>query len=527
MPPRCCPAAFAAHLIILFTGFLSAQSPGTDPKLRGCWIATVDNIDWPSRPGLSAERQRLEFDSMLNVLGAAGINAVFVQVRPAADALYPSGSAPWSRFLSGKEGTPPTPIYDPLAYMIQAAHSRGMAFHAWLNPLRATTNLDTHALAPTHPFRALDPKKREEWFFRYGQRYYFNPARAAVRHHIAMVVQDIVERYDVDGIHFDDYFYPYKEKGQTLPDQHLFRADPRGYAHIDDWRRDNINRLIESVQTAIRRANPRVQFGISPFGVWRNRTTDPRGSDTQAGVTAYDDLYADVLTWLQNGWIDYVAPQIYWSTAYKPAAYMHLCQWWADNCYGKKVYVGHAAYKMGNAPKSDPSWNDPAQLALQVRSLRHYENICGSIFFSAKSLLKNPMGIQDSIRQLAAEALQNVAAIGQKPLSPPASPDIYHIEGDRNAIRVSWHTPHPARGQEIPRQYALYRFPTGAPVDTADARFRVYMSPPGQTACVYHDHSVAPGQTYTYLVVSYNHLQQPGPQSPPRTVKKTKKGIKT
>jgi uncharacterized lipoprotein YddW (UPF0748 family) len=525
MPARCRLAVLAAQLITLLWGTLAAQAPTTDPELRGCWIATVNNIDWPSRPGLSAERQRMEFDSMLNVLRATGINAVFVQVRPAADALYPSASAPWSRFLSGREGAPPTPLYDPLAYMIQAAHSRGMTFHAWLNPLRATTNLDTLALAPTHPLRALDPQKRKSWFFRYGQRYYFNPANAAVRHYIAMVVQDIVQRYDVDGIHFDDYFYPYKENGQTLPDKHLFDADPRGFTRIADWRRDNINRLIESVHTVIRTTNPSVQFGISPFGVWRNRENDPRGSDTRAGVTAYDDLYADVLTWLQQGWIDYVAPQIYWSTTYKPAAYIHLCQWWAANCYGKKVYIGHAAYKLGNAPASDPGWNDPAQLALQIRTLRNYEHICGSIFFSAQSLLKNPLGLQDSIRQLASETLQTIAGMGQKTLSPPAAPAIYHLEGDRHSIRVSWHTPHPGKDREIPRYYALYRFPASEPVNLADTRFRLYVSPPGQTACVYNDLTVAPKQRYTYIAVGYDHLHRAGPQSPPKTVKKTKKGI--
>jgi uncharacterized lipoprotein YddW (UPF0748 family) len=310
-------------LYLLTATILSAQS-STAPasEMRGVWIASVANIDWPSQAGLSTERQQFELDSMLDVLQGMGMNTVFLQVRPNGDALYPNKYAPWSKWLTGKQGTPPAPYYDPLAYAITGAHKRKMELHAWLNPYRATFDGDTASLAPSHMFKALPSEYRNQWLFKYGNRYYFNPANPNVVDHLVEIVGDIVTRYNVDGIHFDDYFYPYKEAGETLNDYNEFASYSRGFTNIEDWRRDNVNRLIQGVNTKVKKIKPWVKFGVSPFGVWRNKDKDPvRGSDTRAGITCYDDLFADVLLWLEKDWIDYVAPQLYWSIGFAPADY--------------------------------------------------------------------------------------------------------------------------------------------------------------------------------------------------------------
>ena len=265
-------AAFAA---LSLAQSLHAQSNLPAAEMRGVWISTVGNIDWPSAPGLTPERQRMEFDSLLDVLKAMGMNAVFVQIRPAGDAFYPSGTVPWSKYLTGSQGQAPDPYYDPLDFMIKAAHSRRMEFHAWFNPYRASFDLDTASLAPTHPLRALPNNRKAEWFFRYGQRFYFNPASALVQQHLINVVKEVVLRYDIDGVHFDDYFYPYKEPNETLQDYNDFAANPRGFSQIEDWRRDNVSRLIEGVSKMIKSYKPYVRFGVSPFGVWRNADQDP------------------------------------------------------------------------------------------------------------------------------------------------------------------------------------------------------------------------------------------------------------
>lgn len=381
----------------------AAQNNDAVPRteMRGVWIATVANIDWPSRPGLSAKQQKAEFDSLLNVLKSMNMNTVFVQVRPAGDAFYPSKLAPLSAFLTGKQGKQPDdPAYDPLAYMVAAAHRRGMEFHAWMNPYRATWDSDTAALDKKHPMKWLPPSKKNAWFFRYGKKWYFNPANQEARNYLVNVVREVVTNYDVDGIHFDDYYYPYKEPGQNLDvalnDYKDFKLASKAFTDIHDWRRDNVSQLVSSVSEAIHDIRPEVQFGVSPFGVWRNKNQDPDGSDTRAGITCYDDSYADVLLWLQKDWIDYVAPQLYWSIGYQPADFRVLLEWWGKKTKGKKLYVGHAAYKV-NSAINDPNWKDPKEITRQIGLVRTNPDASGSIFFSLNTLLKNETGIRASL----------------------------------------------------------------------------------------------------------------------------------
>jgi uncharacterized lipoprotein YddW (UPF0748 family) len=508
---------------LLFTQ-LSGQAPTAE--LRGAWIASVANIDWPSQPGLSSERQKYELDSMLDVLKGMGMNAVFMQIRPNGDALYPNTYAPWSKWLTGKQGTPPSPYYDPLDYAIKAAHSRKMELHAWLNPYRATFDGDTTGLALTHLFKSLPPDYRKQWMFKYGNRYYLNPANPSVIDHLTEIVGDVITRYNVDGIHFDDYFYPYKEAGESLNDYAEFVSYPRGFTNIDDWRRDNVSRLIEKVSKRIKQQKPYVKFGISPFGVWRNKDKDPvRGSDTKAGLTCYDDLYADVLLWLEKDWIDYVAPQLYWSIGFAPADYQKLVGWWGKNTYGKHLYIGQATYKVGNS-NNDPNWNLPSQTSNQVALNRSSAPVKGSIYFSAKQLLKNPLGVADTLRNnlYAYNALQ--PAMDYRSTTTAATPRVCHLKGTPSTIKLGWHACNLSATNEVPYYFAVYRFFGKELGDFSDPANLISITEFNTEDWVFEDKRVYAGEYYTYVVVGLNRYHVPGYSSNPILVKKTKKKVR-
>lgn len=372
---------------IINTGLAQAQ-----PEFRAAWIATVENIDWPSRRGLPVEQQKQEFINLLEMHRGNGLNAVVVQVRPATDAFYPSPYEPWSEYLTGRQGQPPTPYYDPLAFMIEETHKRSMEFHAWINPYRAVFNTARSSIAPNHP-----TKTNPQWFVNYGDAAkntrYFDPGIPEARQFVTNVIRDIVKRYDVDGIHFDDYFYPYRIAGKEFPDAASY-AKYGGGMRKDVWRRANVDSIIVMLHRVIREEKPWVKFGISPFGVWRNKSQDPRGSNTQAGQTNYDDLYADILLWLEKGWIDYVAPQLYWEIGHDKADFLTLLDWWSKNTYGKHCYIGLAPYRAG----SNSAWRNPNQLPKQIAAIRSTPNMHGQIYFSSKSFVSNPNGWNDSLR---------------------------------------------------------------------------------------------------------------------------------
>jgi uncharacterized lipoprotein YddW (UPF0748 family) len=359
------------------------------PEFRGVWVATVDNIDWPAKGDYNSDSQKVAFLRLLDMHHHNGMNALIVQVRPSADAFYPSPYEPWSEWLTGKQGLPPSPYYDPLAFMITETHKRGMEFHAWINPYRATFNINTSSISATHITR-LHP----EWFLTYGDKRYFDPGNREVQRYVAGVVRDIVSRYPVDGIHFDDYFYPYRIPGREFPDQEKYLQYGNGM-NKDDWRRSNTDSIILLLSQVIKEENPKCQFGISPFGVWRNADMDSvNGSLTHAGQTNYDDLYADILLWLKKGWIDYVAPQLYWEFGNKAAPYEVLLDWWSKHSFGKNCYIGLGIYKAN----SNTAWKDKTQLPRQIELLRNTPNIQGMIFFSSRSFEKNPNGWSDSLR---------------------------------------------------------------------------------------------------------------------------------
>jgi len=383
--------------ILLFITFLSqttiAANKTFSPKreFRGVWIATVFNIDWPSAPGLPISIQKEEAVNMLNRLKADGINAVILQVRPEADAFYKSKYCPWSRYLTGTQGQ--YPDYDPLAFWIKECHKRNIELHAWLNPLRIAmhTNdkLSTTNIAFQHP----------EWVIEYGNKLYLDPGIPQVRAYLTAVVQELVSKYDIDAIHFDDYFYPYPTGNTPFPDQKIFMEYSGGlpYNRISDWRRNNINQLIQQISQTIKKTKPWVKFGISPFGVWRNHSTDPEGSLTKAGITNYDDLYADILLWAQQGWIDYIIPQVYWCIGNPAADFKTLVKWWSEHKYNCNLYIGQSIYKA--TPSSTKSeWRHPQEIPNQIRLMRETPGIGGSAFYSAKWLKKNSLGLENYLQ---------------------------------------------------------------------------------------------------------------------------------
>ena len=378
--------------LILLGAFGQPQQPQPLYEFRGVWIATVDNIDWPQKGQFNVDSQKADFIRQLDLHVRNGMNAVIVQVRPATDAFYPSTYEPWSQWLTGQQGRPPVPFYDPLQFMIEESHKRGLEFHAWLNPYRANFSIGRASIAPAHITR-LHP----EWFLNYGGTTYFDPGNKAGQQWVVNIVKDIVGRYDVDAIHMDDYFYPYRISGREFPDAASYAADPRGLSR-DDWRRSNVDTIIYRLSTEIKQVKPWVKFGISPFGVWRNQEKDSLGSATQAGQTNYDDLYADILLWLENGWIDYVAPQLYWERGFKRAAFEVLIDWWSKHTYGRHMYIGQGIYRALETSPSSRAWKNPQELPEQIKLLRNYPTIQGSVYFSSKTFDSNPNGWVDSLR---------------------------------------------------------------------------------------------------------------------------------
>lgn len=377
-------------IIFNFSIFFFHLSAQPKYEFRGVWVATVTNIDWPSSKYLSTDSQKTEFIKLLDMHQRNGMNAIIAQIRPATDAFYPSQYEPWSEWLTGTQGKPPMPYYDPLEFMITETHKRGMEFHAWMNPYRSEFSIGKSSIAPTH-ITKLHP----DWFLKYGNTKYFDPGNKEVQRFVTNVVRDVVSRYNLDAIHFDDYFYPYRIAGKEFPDSASFSKYGNGLSK-ETWRRSNVDSIILMLSKAIKKENNFCKFGISPFGVWRNSDKDPEGSNTKAGVTNYDDLYADILLWLKNKWIDYVAPQLYWEFSQPKVPFATLIYWWANHSYGRHLYIGHGVYKAFEAKSG--AWKNPNELPNQIKKVREYPQVQGSIYYSSKIFARNPKGWNDSLR---------------------------------------------------------------------------------------------------------------------------------
>ncbi len=508
--------------ITAFSQMALAQVDVPKRELRGVWVATVNNIDFPKVPTTNGVAQKEQWKKMVERFKEMGLNAVFVQIRPTADAFYASEFVPWSKFLTGEQGTAPVPSYDPLAYMTKVAHDNGMDFHAWINPYRATMDLDTMSLSPWHVFY-----KHRDWLVEYGNKFYMNPGIPEVRKHIVSVVEEITANYDIDGIHMDDYFYPYPIQGKAFNDSLQYETYGELYGSLEDWRRNNNDQLIEALAVAIKQKKPYLKFGVSPFGVWRNKSTDPIGSETTAGAQSYDDLYADVVTWLENGWIDYVAPQIYFNIGYPPADYEILLKWWRRYAGTQKLVIGQAAYKVGANPVQ--AWQETDEIPDQIKMNRSYDDVKGSIFFSAKSLLNNPLGISDSLSgtYFVGNAITPFDTEGE---IQPNTPKLKKVKGSAKGVKIKWKPNKPSItngfGLLPPDYYLIYRWTGEQNIDTERATSILKVTKREKKLKKYFDTTTLDGEIYTYAVSAVNRFGNESKLSEAIIVKRVQGKIK-
>ncbi|MFF6878949.1 glycoside hydrolase family 10 protein [Streptomyces sp. NPDC012474] len=384
--------AFAVAALSAFTMMPQASAAtgrrggAPDSEMRGVWIATVANRDWPSKAGLTASQQRAELLTHLDTAVRNRLNTVFFQVRPTADALWPSPYEPWSQYLTGTQGKDPG--WDPLGTAVEEAHARGLRLHAWFNPYRVATHADPTRLAASHPAR-----ENPDWVVTYGGKLFYDPGLPEVRAFVEDAMLDAVAKYPVDGVHFDDYFYPYPVAGQSFDDDAAYDEHGGGFPDRAAWRRDNIDRLVRETADRIKEVRPDARFGISPFGVWRNAATDPLGSDTRAGVETYDDLHADTRKWVREGWIDYIVPQLYWNIGFAAADYAKLVPWWAEVANGSptQLYVGEALYKAGD-PAQPAAWQEAGELSRHLTLAGEYPQVRGHAYFAAKDVASDRLG---------------------------------------------------------------------------------------------------------------------------------------
>jgi uncharacterized lipoprotein YddW (UPF0748 family) len=435
----------------------------TTPKrdLRAIWIASVANIDWPSKTGLSPDAQRAELTGYLDLAQQQLHNAVILQVRPTADAFWPSDVEPWSHWLTGTQGKDPG--WDPLGFAVDAAHERGLELHAWFNPFRVSQGTNRDALSPEHPGR-----QHPEWVVEYGGKLYYNPGLPEVRDLSVRAILDAVRKYDVDAVHFDDYFYPYPVAGKEFDDAEAYATHGNGLS-LADWRRKNINDFMLALGRGIKKVRPTTQFGVSPFAIWRNSSTDPEGSDTQAGAETYDDLYADTRKWVREEWIDYIVPQIYWSRTFAVANYDKLARWWVDQVKGTRVhlYIGQANYKVG--ANADTAWNNPNELSSHLELNSQLPQIQGNMYFSAKVVRANPLDSTGIINRTwyTRPALTPASPWLDDRSGPPRALPKVHRRTANGRTTLSWNG---ARTDAT--SYVVYRVPgkRAKPCDLADAR---------------------------------------------------------
>ncbi|OUP53308.1 hypothetical protein B5F17_04700 [Butyricicoccus pullicaecorum] len=372
-------ALVLACVLTLMTPAFAAGTPSASEEMRGVWVSSVYNLDYPSSPTTDPDKLKAEADEILDNCVKWGLNAVFLQVRPSGDALYKSDLFPWSKYLTGSVGTAPQDGFDPLEYWVEAAHKRGLELHAWINPYRITRGKDTewNSLPSTHP-----AKMNPYWVVKYSDgNYYFNPGIPEVRDLVTRGAVEIVQNYDVDGLHMDDYFYP----GTDFNDAATYQKYGSSFSNIADFRRDSVNQLVAQLDTAVHNIDPDIQFGISPSGIWANKSTDPRGSNTN-GSEHYVSSYADSLYWIENGLVDYIIPQIYWEIGHKLADFATLADWWNDAVAGSDVhlYIGMGAYRCADNPTG--VWTTTAPLFDSLAYLENKDNVGGCVFFRYGSI---------------------------------------------------------------------------------------------------------------------------------------------
>ncbi len=428
-------------LIIIFNAtILLSQSITPKRDFRGAWVATVTNLDWPSSRNLTTSAQQEELISLFNELERININAVIFQIRTECDALYDSPYEPWSYWLTGSQGKAPNPYYDPLEFAIQEAHKRGLELHAWFNPYRAEKKINAYTTSIDH-VTALHP----DWVITIGDFKFLNPGLPQVRDYVKTIVSDVATRYDIDGVHFDDYFYPYPPNQITTQDQQTFSEFPRGFTNIGDWRRDNVNELLRMISDTLKTIKPHVKFGMSPFGIYR-----PENPPGISGLDAYNTIYCDALAWIEDKSIDYLSPQLYWPFS-GGQDYGKLLPWWASKVDDRHLYPGQALYRAGSWPIGE--------VPRQIRLNRATTNTYGNIFFRAQNLFANPNGTTDSLTE---NYYKNKALLPQMSWKDNVTPNNptnlrYAPLADVRGNGILWDAPSPASDGDTASMYVVYQ----------------------------------------------------------------------
>ena len=459
-------------------------------EFRGAWIQCVNG----QFQGMSTQTMQQTLISQLDVLQRDGVNAIIFQVRPECDALYASKLEPWSRFLTGQQGRAPQPYWDPLEWMINQCHRRGMELHAWINPYRALTK-GTKEIASTH-IAVRQPQN----CFEYDGLTILNPGIPANRDYICQVARDIVTRYDIDGIHMDDYFYPYPAAGQTIPDAAQFRQFGSHFSNIGDWRRNNVNLFIEQFYKTVHDAKPWVKVGISPFGIYRNKKSSAKGSDTN-GLQNYDDLYADVLLWVDKGWLDYCVPQIYWEIGNRAADYKTLINWWANNAAKRHLYIGEDVER--TVKNSDPQ--HPSQHQQEAKYLLNQQlkpAVKGTVLWYAKAVVDNVGSYGDQLRTRywRTPTLQPTMSYISK--TAPRRVRKLKAVWTSDGYMLFWTAPRGTGWKREARQYVVYRFAKGEKVNTDDASHIVAVTPNNYYKLPYDFGK----EKFTYVVTALDRL---------------------
>ncbi|OZV77236.1 glycosyl hydrolase [Micromonospora echinospora] len=531
-PANAAPAADAPTTIASADCTIDPATPKR--QFRAMWIASVTNIDWPTKTSWTAPdriaTQKAEYLAWLDLAERLNHNAVVVQIRPTADAFWPSPHEPWSEYLTGVRGQDPG--WDPLAFLVAESHKRNLEFHAWFNPYRISmpapggAGADINQLAPNHPAR-----QHPEWTFAYppdgvaGSRLYYNPGIPEVREFVQTAMMDAVERYDIDGVHFDDYFYPYPSGTHQVPDDATFAEHNRGIADKADWRRDNINLLVKEMGEKVKAAKPWVKFGVSPFGIWRNKSVDPLGSDT-TGSQSYDIISADTRKWIKEEWIDYVVPQLYWYIGQYPAAdYARLVPWWAETVRGTKVqlYIGQADYKSGD-PAYGSFWMNPRELSDHLTLNRSHPEVLGNVHFSAVQVRANRLGATDIYAQDHYSKPALVPTMPHLAAKPLLFPVVTGAQRTADGVKLTWRQPADGVGPlGTATSYAIYRLDDRqlpGRCDLADATNLVdtVRATPGAVQS-WVDSTAEAGKSYTYLVTALDRLHNESPASPARFVR--------
>lgn len=486
----------------------AAQLPPykTDPKreFRGVWMATVENLDWPTNPTMPAEKQKQQLVRMFDAHEQTHINAVIFQVRPAADAFYAKSREPWSKWLTGKQGQAPNPVYDPLEFALTEAHKRGMELHAWFNPYRATMDNRYSLLSPNHITNT-----KPEWFLIYGGQKVFNPGLPEVREYIVRVILDVVDNYDIDGVHMDDYFYPYAIAGQRINDDAAYRQYGGDFDNIKDWRRNNVDLLIKQLNDSIRVHKPRVKFGISPFGIWANKSQNVEGSDTRGGDSYYS-LYADSRKWIKEGWIDYINPQLYWPRGYNLAAFEKLLDWWSNNTYNHHLYIGQAPYRIEE--KKWSNFKNPDELSEQIKLLRSNPRVQGSVYFKSTSLLDNLGGFTDSLKNNYYRNPSLPPVMLWLDSVAPNVPRNFSARALNGEVHLNWEAPIIAADKESVYGYVIYRYEGTEKIDPEDAKNILHIQ--YNTTPNYVDTTAMKGKSYSYIVTALDRLKNESERSP-------------